>query len=537
MAQLKAAKEALDRAFSAYEYTKSALQHNIAKKDSVSTRAFESKLLKFDAELQEINVCHSQWLSKASLSEEALAEEKYNTMWLKEVWNKHTDLKDLIEDILFERSELSAPPVLDTAQKVLVCTTQMETLQLDIKTTVEQLMSRSSGEIPPSSHKRYGEMLSNVTESINTTFSKLLDELLSLDPTNVNTLLEKHEPFRQQHLSNITKIKIQLADRTPSASSLVAPPTPADPQKVIKMEPSKAPTFSGRTLEYPEFKRGWKKVVSPVWTDANQVEQIKLRVDSNTKHIITRCRTMDEVWLALDGEYAQELEVINAVDQEINKLRSLQCTTAEYIVKLRSHLPYLEDILSEVNGLEQLQSPQRVNFLADKLDDRTLYEWDRFRSKATGSTYERFFNFILEHYDASRSTIARLKSQSIATAQTVSNPCTTCNLGNHNASECPHIQSINTIAVEECHRCNRWVAKEGIYKCPGCGRGTAKDAKIHHCLEHCGAFMEMSPNDRSNCVERAKVCPVHLLNGNVLDDCTKKNDSRYICGIDGCKPS
>ena len=184
---------------------------------------------------------------------------------------------------------------MDAAQKVLVCTTQMETLQLDIKTTVEQLMSRSSGEIPPSSHKLYEEMLSNVTESINTKFSRLLDELLSLDPTNVKTLLEKHEPFRQQHLSNITKIKIQLADRTPSASSLVAPLTPAEPKKLIKMEPSKAPTFSGRTLEYPEFKRGWKKVVSPVWSDANQVEQIKLRVDNNTKHIITRCRTMDEV--------------------------------------------------------------------------------------------------------------------------------------------------------------------------------------------------------------------------------------------------
>ena len=119
----------------------------------------------------------------------------------------------------------------------------------------------------------------------------------------------------------------------------------------IEMEKSKAPTFSGRTIDYPEFKRGWQKVAGVCWEDSNQVEQIKFKVDSETKRIISRCSTMAEVWHVLDTEFAQEQEVINAVDEELSKLLNLNCTVPDYIVKLRNHLPNLEGALQAVVDL------------------------------------------------------------------------------------------------------------------------------------------------------------------------------------------
>ena len=76
-----------------------------------------------------------------------------------------------------------------------------------------------------------------------------------------------------------------------------------------------------------------------VWTDENQVEQIRLKVDERTKRLISRHQTMEAIWNALDAEYAQEQEVINAVNEEINVLCSTQRSTAEYIVELRNQLP------------------------------------------------------------------------------------------------------------------------------------------------------------------------------------------------------
>ena len=57
---------------------------------------------------------------------------------------------------------------------------------------------------------------------------------------------------------------------------------------------------------------------------------------------------MAEVRNVLDTEFAQEQEVINAVNEELSKFLNLNCTVPEYIVKLRNHLPYLGATLQVV---------------------------------------------------------------------------------------------------------------------------------------------------------------------------------------------
>ena len=109
------------------------------------------------------------------------------------------------------------------------------------------------------------------------------------------------------------------------------------------MEKSKAPTFSGKTLEYSEFKRSWNAVAGVIWDDANQVLQMKNKVDVKTHRIVSRCSNMEEIWAALDREYAQEEEVIISVNEELQKLTSTVSTVPEYIVELRNYLPVLEE--------------------------------------------------------------------------------------------------------------------------------------------------------------------------------------------------
>ena len=289
------------------------------------------------------------------------------------------------------------------------------------------------------------------------------------------------------------------------------------------------------------MKRGWQKVAGVVWDDGNQVEQIKLKVDAQTRRIITRCNTMAEVWDALDLEYGQEQEVISDVDEELKPLKAMKCYTAEYIVELRNYLPTLEDALKGVNGLEHLCSPERVNFMVDQLDERTMFDWEYFRSKSTGTTYERFFAFLLDRYDAARSSIARWKSRALkdtVTKHSVKIKCTACNLEGHNANDCTMNYTVNYSSIgtgNECRRCAKWLARDDIYICPGRGRGTSKGEKISHCLEHCGIYMRMKVKERSDCVGNSKWCPVHLLGSHEISSCTMKNDTRFVCGINGYK--
>jgi hypothetical protein len=105
---------------------------------------------------------------------------------------------------------------------------------------------------------------------------------------------------------------------------------------------------------------------------------------------------MTEIWGVLDTEFAQEQEVINAVDEELNKLLSLNCSVPEYIVKLSNHLPNLEAAFEAVDSLNHLQSPNKVKIVISRFDERTLLYLDYFLSKSSGPTYNGFFKYLVD---------------------------------------------------------------------------------------------------------------------------------------------
>ena len=58
----------------------------------------------------------------------------------------------------------------------------------------------------------------------------------------------------------------------------------------------------------------------------------------------------------------------NDVNAQIKKMKSAYYSTSEYIVSLRKHIPVLESVLESDNGLEHLQTLDKVNFLVNIFD-------------------------------------------------------------------------------------------------------------------------------------------------------------------------
>ena len=270
-------------------------------------------------------------------------------------------------------------------------------------------MSTESKSITLASKTVLNNLLESAQHQLTSELSSISERIIDLNLEDAVAQCTSIEEFKRSKEDNIVVIQLRLAE----LSTPIAPAASTVAMKSVEMEKSKAPTFSGQTLDYPEFKRGWAKVAAVHWDDGNQVEQIKYKVDAKTKLIISRCSTMAEVWQVMDNEYAQEQEVINAVDIALKKLTSSKVSIAEYIVHLRNYLPTLEEALRGVNGLDHLQSPDRVNLLLRNFDERTLHEWDYFRSKSSGSTYERFFKFLIDRYDAAKSSIARCNAAAL----------------------------------------------------------------------------------------------------------------------------
>ena len=98
-------------------------------------------------------------------------------------------------------------------------------------------------------------------------------------------------------------MQVALARHTPSSglSTEVVKEAPSKKSRV-EIEKCKVPTFSGNTIDYPEFKKSWQKVAGAYWDDDSQLEQMKFKVDHYTKLI----HALGQFGNALDKEYGQE---------------------------------------------------------------------------------------------------------------------------------------------------------------------------------------------------------------------------------------
>ena len=116
--------------------------------------------------LAALNSAHTTWTSKADFTSEQLKQETYSAEWLEKEWDDVSDLQELFEDKLSLCTADTAPPVKTNAQKLEVLQKEMQSLQADIKTTIDQLMSRTSEPVTGGLLKACEEMLSDVKQRL-----------------------------------------------------------------------------------------------------------------------------------------------------------------------------------------------------------------------------------------------------------------------------------------------------------------------------------------------------------------------------------
>ena len=521
MAQVKGMKEALENTYTFFKQKLSALTRTSAAATS-STRNIQSKLDALTEALDNLNTAHTSWKVKAGLSEDELSLEEYSDTWLQARWEEADLQIDIANDALHLAAENAKTPLATTERIILE--ERMKSLQLSISNKMDSISSAIDTAGTNSSHlpfDKYTTMLKDVDEQLNKTHRELSQSIISVSSTNVQQTVQEHEKFHRDNEKRLFDLQLSIAQKTPT----LAPPANkqdnqvSTPRSRIEIEKCKAPTFSGKTIEYPEFKKSWQKVAGAYWEDDNlQIEQMKFKVDPHTKLILSRCKDMADVWRALDDEYGQEREVVNAVNHELHRLRSQDCSTPQFIINLRNALPTLEEALTAVDGLEHLKTPDKVDYLVAKFDDLTQREWEYFRSKGSGKTYDRFFDFLLDRYDSCRSTAARMNSNGSSISWPVDGGAV----------------NRTVLDINNCIRCSSWVAKGGSRTCPACGHAASEGEPIGHCLLHCAKYEAMSADQRSKCVEGAQWCPIHLSSTHNLESCAQKNDNRLVCGINGC---
>ena len=256
MSQTKIALDALDYAVTQFKQQKTLLQKALSSK-SKNERNIRNKMTSLSEALESINKSHTLWVSKSGLSEEDLLteKEKYNTSWLENLWGEVDDYQQQVDEII---CNLNPPVDANENQELHVLTEQLDSLKLDISARVKMLLEKTAPSVTSlnsQSVKAYEDILKGVQSQLTDDLHNAFDSLTKLDPTNIRTHCNELEHFKRTVQPMVLTVQIQLAEQ------LATPPPPPPPiqtnitsSKGIEMEKSKAPTFSGKTIDYPEFK-------------------------------------------------------------------------------------------------------------------------------------------------------------------------------------------------------------------------------------------------------------------------------------------
>ena len=244
--QVKTAKEALDQAVVHYKHCKSNIKTSLDKGDVPNEQTFRNKLQALEDALATLNIARTSWVSKAGFTDKQLSQECYSESWLEKEWSEAADIQEQAE------SKLSsfAPPALSHKDRLLICTHQMQSLPLNIDRKVDNLHSKTDPSLEIASTQGFSELLSDIGTCLQE-FNVLADKIHSFDVANIAANSEQFELFRQAQQKKIADIELHLATLKPVSAKSSSLPTEG-----IEMEKSKAPSFSGHTIDYPEFKRG-----------------------------------------------------------------------------------------------------------------------------------------------------------------------------------------------------------------------------------------------------------------------------------------
>ena len=280
-------KEAVEQAVTSYKRKKAALDNCVTKKQNA--RSLKVKIQLLEDSLKDLNVAHTSWVSKGKFDAATLAAETYSSEWLSKTWDEVDELVDRANVLIEGEELLTAEQPLTKTQKLSLLRKQMETLQRDVTNELDSLSTNTAVEkLNTSTHAVYAGMLSKVQVQLQTTYGELSKSILTLSGADFDEDVKKHEDFRQLEQKRFLDVQVKLAKLAPDSSQAKSPPIRA----AVQMEKCTAPTFSGRTIEYPEFKQSWCKIAGTVWDDANQIEQMKQKVDVYTKKIVSRCSNM-----------------------------------------------------------------------------------------------------------------------------------------------------------------------------------------------------------------------------------------------------
>ena len=113
-------------------------------------------------------------------------------------------------------------------------------------------------------------------------------------------------------------------------------------RKEVDLKKSEPPKFNGNVIEFPEFKRKWKALVSKAGLpEESEVDKLKDAVTKEGKDTLFGATNMDEAWKRLDKIFGDPRIISNKLKNDLKNVKSEGKTDTEKIKNLKMKVDIL----------------------------------------------------------------------------------------------------------------------------------------------------------------------------------------------------
>ena len=350
--------------------------------------------------------------------EKTSASDEVNRNWVK--INLRNSFKKVIEaaegllDTLGEVGDIEAETKIKTAEVKRVTQFELATLEAKVTATVQSL-TQVIEETTIWLKDNHGAL----TESV----VKLEDELMKKHLTmgeNYLKLLEateavgegkRQQQFRTENSPKVAELQVKLMSKTPTRGNAQQPAVQPQVAGVgngqqeaqqqikhkMKMAAMPIPKFSGKVVDYPEWKKLFKDCVESQYEESAAVMILRTQaLPESLVSLVPRCTDLASVWVKLDDKFLDPARVWKGVKADLKSLDRKKLGEAKYMVSLVNKLMDAEILLETVGMVHWLRQEDKIPEYEDFLSREELLEWIRLKPKLTGTPWENFKSFLLK---------------------------------------------------------------------------------------------------------------------------------------------
>ena len=511
-------------------------------KPNPSNRLLNSKLEKLQSMKDDLFDKHCLYAEKAGLALTAIEQTNY----INPLMDTASDLADELEVLIEQMDEMVV-----TNQKTLDDAALEQAKQNEITVAIEQ---NSSDEL--TLRDRVVTMLAIVTdpakndkEDATTVRSHLhqIEDLLQDQTKSWNALkvlplteekrtelFATHQELRSYVSKSIvdattyvSKIDpdsdiLKRAESVTSSSSVNGDSNSNDSNRLLRLEKTKCPTFSGDIRNYARFRADFNNFVAPIYRDkANQVYVLKTNcLKGDVKKLVDNMSDLDSIWERLQGRYGDHMQIVNVVLKSIQNFTFGKSDHDKSLVKLVDELERGVEDLDSISSKQHLANALTVTIIEEKLTGSKFIT--RWLQKNCSSTGDDRFNEIFSFLKQERKQAERLILLTEKKNESNRNPPRTPpgNPGNRGRQE----GNVNHADAE---------GGNGNFNR---NHGCIIHPEANHFTRRCRQFLRKNVEERGQLLREKNWCKLCLSTSHGANPCPFEATWQK-CGVDGCQLS